>query len=160
MPLWFVCETALVCQSRHTHTQGGLGQPLRLPLAVDGSKSPEGIPDDRAHAHFLIAMATATDPKVLDIVLGQVGLDPNDRAAFAVTLAPLTTDLAVIAGARLAGGTVDRLSQQQRTAIERARGRVRDALTATGRDRIEAYVQTACQAANQDLSWLHAIRQS
>lgn len=112
-----------------------------LSVAVDGARHPDAIPEERAYAHFLSAMATAS-AKVRDVALGQAGLDEHERAAFAVALGSLGTELAQIAVEARTTKSFVRFQEQQRIAFQNARVRVDAALTADAREGLNIYIDT------------------
>jgi hypothetical protein len=107
---------------------------------VDGAVTPEAIPDDRAYAHFLGAMASQPDPHAVAAALQQVGSSAADRARMQHALAALGADLAALADPSAAG----RPSAQddRRRAFERARASVGAALSPAGAAQLDTYVQT------------------
>jgi hypothetical protein len=117
-------------------------EPHRLVLAVDGVLTPEAIPDDRAWAHFLGAMASQADPSAVPGALRAVGLSAADAAAFRAAVAPLGSELANLAAQRKAGGPAAPLQQERDEAFARAHARVQLALTAAGAARLDTYVRT------------------
>lgn len=78
---------------------------LQLPVLVDGSKTPEQIPDQLAYRHFLVAVAEHRSPTPVEADrqrarLRPIGLADADHAAFRDLLAGLREQLDAIEQAR------------------------------------------------------------
>ena len=74
------------CPGQHTHHVS------ELPVLVDGSKTPEKIPDELAYHHFLTALATPQEAspeeqKRQEAQLLPLGLTPERRSQMIRTLA-------------------------------------------------------------------------
>lgn len=121
------------------HVQGAPTHALEL--AVDGATNPDAIPDERAYAHFLAAMASANSV-TRNATLAQAGLGGPDRVAFVAGLGSLKADLDAVTELRKTGASSDRVLQRQRAATEGARVRVQQMLSADGAQRLETYIRT------------------
>lgn len=125
---------------QHASHQPGTA-PVGLSLAVDGAINPELVPDDRAWAHFLGAMASA-DPKTRDVALKKVGFDSADRAAFGGALGSLGDELAAATAQRGANKPPEQVLQHEQMAVANARARLQHALSTAGRAQLDTYVHT------------------
>lgn len=102
--------------------------------------NPEAIPDERAYAHFLAAMASA-NTAARNAALARAGLDGPDRVAFIAGLGSLKADLEAVTQMRKSGDSPDRILQRQRAATEGARSRIQQMVSADGYQRLEAHMQ-------------------
>jgi hypothetical protein len=138
-------RTTAHLQQHAGHAPGTPAPPLSV--AVDGSVSPELIPDELAYSHFLRAMAASATGRGRGVALTQAGLAPGDRAAFVAALGTLGTELAALAEQRRAGGPSlspaawQELKSREDEAVAAARVRVDLALTAAGRARLDAHIR-------------------
>ena len=123
-----------------------------LPLAVDGAKTPERIPDHVAYRHFLMAAAEARDasPERLadrDARLARVGLSQRDTRSLVTALKTVREELNAVAAERLALGRAApaaqaaALKQREDDVMDGARARVRTFLSPEGRQRLERYLR-------------------
>ena len=122
-------------QAGHAHGAGPA-----LTLAIDGRSNPELISDERAYAHFLVAMAQ--NPQAMNAALRKAAVDPSDRVAFARALGSLKEELTSLENRRSAGGSAQRFLEDRGTALRNAHARVGFALSPTGYGRLDAYVRT------------------
>jgi hypothetical protein len=125
-----------------------------LPVAVDGSKTPELIPDTLAYYHFLMATAPADDEKPDDVdrrvaLLQKVGLGEADKTSFVLTLRGLKSELVALAADRRradeAGGadaTVFFRDQETRRVVD-SRAALEGSLSTEGYGLLETYIQTS-----------------
>jgi len=124
-----------------------------FPVAVDGSKTPDRIPDYLAYRHFIMITAvpaTASTRQVgrRDAFLARVNLSENDRAAYLNALAGVDEQLSQIAAERrhLSGTSADgsrfaTLKLSEDRVFDDAQTRVRSTLSAEGGKRLDAHIQ-------------------
>ncbi len=81
-----------------------------LPVLVDGSKTPDQIPDDLAYHHFILSVAEHQKPAQIELTrretrLRSVGLSAEDHARAISALAGLREKLDAIESARAENAT-------------------------------------------------------
>ncbi|MGH9241448.1 MAG: hypothetical protein ACRD3G_25655 [Vicinamibacterales bacterium] len=89
--------------SAHQHEATSNFQPL--PVAVDGAKTPEKIPDDVAYAHFLSVVALKSTPSRVELgrrkaILNSTGLHVSDAERIVTALAGVREQLAEVESQR------------------------------------------------------------
>jgi hypothetical protein len=128
-------------QAQHNdHTSNATGA-SGLALAIDGAINPELIPDDRAYAHYLKAMASVS-PQVRAGALMRAGLNESDRAQFADALSDLKGELEALSALRKTNAIPQKeLLQRQRLAETDARARVQGALSPRGMAQLDRYIR-------------------
>ncbi len=157
LPLPFVAPTPSESTDLHLHV-GKHQQPPPIvtastsvdfsnsPVIVDGSRTPDLIPDALAYRHFLISLAlsdTGAAQREIDrrdATLAQMALSAPDVASVVAALRGLKSDLDAVSDeiqqrvqSTLASETeLSALSGQQDTLIENAKVRLRGRLTADG----------------------------
>jgi hypothetical protein len=141
--------------SVEAHTRGQQAVAMnQLPVLVDGSKNPDGIPDETAYRHFIKSITISTKPAVADAArrdafLAAVGLSAGDRAASMNAVASVRQELDEIfarkmrlAAAPGADAQVQALTAQEHRALDAARSRLTDALSVEGKDSLDNYIRT------------------
>jgi hypothetical protein len=129
-----------------------------LPVAVDGARTPDRIPDDVAYRLFLTAMALPPEPsparfEAREAMLTRAGLSSEDRAAFVDGLEGLKQGLDEVSRQRNQFGANSQLSPDARTKyltlkaretelVVEARSRVERLLSSDGRTRLDAFIRT------------------
>jgi hypothetical protein len=123
---------------------------MGLPVLVDGSKTPDQIPDTLAYQHFFTAAAThpvATAPEqgrqAAQLLLLQ--LAPTDQQTLISGLASFQTQLDQIASAALLATTPDQIAglQTQRSAlVTKTLANLQQVLTSDGASKLDQYVKT------------------
>ena len=132
-------------------------QPLQLPVLVDGSKTPDKIPDDLAYHHFFLALAVPASPSAEDqarqlAFLAPVKLSPADQENLIGLLATFRTDLdpieqarakllAAAPGAGSAAALAD-LNTRENDLVTSTLAMVRASLTPDGVSRLDKYIKT------------------
>ncbi len=130
----------------------------QLPVAVDGARTPNLIPDELAYRHFLMAIAERADAPPQSIarrnaLIATIGLAPEDAQALISALAGLrekldsnyagteqaAADPSLSAAARSA--QVSALRASQAVALDQTAASLKTALTYEGWNRFDAYVQ-------------------
>jgi hypothetical protein len=134
-------------QHSHFHRPDGLRS---LPIAVDGAKTPERIPDAMAYAHFLAAIAEPLNAsperaRRRASMIARIGLTAADSSAIVGALAGVREQVNVIHEARSSTNppTSNELAsqtQEERILIE-ARERVYRALSSDGVKRLDRFVR-------------------
>jgi hypothetical protein len=135
----------------HSVTESRAAQPSDrdsfLPLTVDGSKTPELVPDRLAYYHFIIANAqraapTANDIRRREIRLGRLGLQKVDHLALVAALSGVQ-DALDRAEALGRGSSPDHAAAkaQKDAVLEATQARLESVLTADGTSRLDAFVQ-------------------
>jgi hypothetical protein len=137
-------------------TQGAGAAIGGLPIAVDGSKNPESIPDDVAYRHFLLAIAIHENPSQDELLrrstlVARVGLSKADHDAFVSALGSLREELDAVDQARTSLTAASPISafeevqMQERRLLDDAVARLRGVLSTEGRmkfdDHIRQYVK-------------------
>jgi hypothetical protein len=123
-----------------------------LPLAVDGEKNPERIPDSLAFRHFLSvtainATATKHERGVRDAALALVQLSAEDRTAYLSAIGPLRDELTSIEQRRQRAAHDDAKSlndlriEQGRLLDDRA-ARAMASLSTEGAERLRQHINT------------------
>lgn len=128
--------------------------PSGLTVAVDGSKTPDQIPDDLAYRHFILAIAEHKNPSTQEYQrrearLAPMGLSPSDHDASIAALAGLRETLdqiqvsrnAISPGDPTASSQFADLKSQEDAAIGIAVGLLRASLTLDGQARLGSYVR-------------------
>ncbi len=125
----------------------------RLPVVVDGAKTPDLIPDALAYQHFLKLASIPDAPtpeqqQVRESLLKRIGLADQDRKTFAATLVGVRTSLDALAasGAQsLTDSPAARAAQanvrlQEATLLDTVRGQLQSRLSADGWTRVSQFV--------------------
>ena len=129
-----------------------------LPVAVDGARTPDRIPDDVAYWLFLTGMALPPESSAdrlgaREAMLTRAGLSGEDRAAFVDGLEGLRQGLDEVSRLRNQFGPNSQLSPDARTKyltlkaretelVVEARSRVERLLSSDGRTRLDAFIRT------------------
>jgi hypothetical protein len=137
---------------RHgTESVGTPKEPRRveIPLAVDGAKNPELIPDDVAYRHFIsvtAATAAASEEEIRrrDAFVAQLELLPADRTSYLAALSNVREAL-IDTEQRLRvshsnSETVAELRRQRGRILDDAAARVLTSLSPDGVQRVEAHI--------------------
>jgi len=118
-----------------------------LPLAVDGSKNPEQVPDRIAYYHFIQshaqnAKATESDRRRLAIRLKHLGLSPEDYASLETLLSEVKPDLD-IANSMQRGASPDPVGAKlhRDRALDLARETLNNMLSLDGKARVTQFVR-------------------
>jgi hypothetical protein len=123
----------------------------KLPVAVDGSQTPEAIPLPLAYRHLLLSLA-ASDGSVgserRDRQFKAIGLSEDDRKAVEPLLATLRNTLEgldrtrrVLATHPASDATLNALQTQEHQALDAAQEQLRQLVTPRGADLVDAYVR-------------------
>ena len=125
-----------------------------LPIAVDGSKTPERIPDHIAYYHFITAVAKpahASAPQLAkrNAWLARVGLSQYDQDQLDQALSNVSDALGSVARSRkglsarsLAGAAaLAKLKTREQDILEGARARLQGSLSWEGAARVDRHVQ-------------------
>ncbi|MGO9093988.1 MAG: hypothetical protein ACLQGV_02100 [Bryobacteraceae bacterium] len=156
--------TVLACRvvcAQHVHPQSSSGATAQLPVLVDGSKTPDQIPDALAYQHYFMAVAAHPSPSAQeqsrqDAQLLPLQLSAADQQALILRLASFRTqldqlenNLANSANATPAPSTPSQLASpnaQQAALATAALAGLRQSLTPDGASRLDQYVQTRVKA--------------
>ena len=144
---------ALACQvlsAQHTHGMSASGSSNQLPVLVDGSKTPDQIPDNLAYHHFFSAVAAHTSPSAKEMArqnaqLLLLNLSAADRQGLVQALAVFRAALDPIEAALLAQPTaaqVASLQQQKDALLASTMTAIRTSLTPDGFGQLDQYVKT------------------
>jgi len=130
------------------------GQIEALPVAVDGAKNPERIPDAMAYRHFLRAIAIHVKPSQdelarQDMLIGRIGLSAGDRDALKSAMESVREQLDAIneERQRVSSGTqptpwsMAALRVQEQSLLDNSRVLVANSLSVDGAGRLDAHVQ-------------------
>ena len=160
----FIAAAILACGilfAQHTHPQASGASPLKLPILVDGSKTPDQIPDELAYQHFVKAVAAHPSPSAQEQARQSAQLLPlqlsaSDQQNLITTLAVFRTRLDQIeldAGqllsaapgpntpAQLAG-----LKTQESALLTNTLSDLRLSLSPEGTNHLDQYVRTHVKA--------------
>lgn len=130
---------------RHTHVAA-----TKLPLIVDGERTPDQIPDDVAYRHFVSVTAVPGAASPGDIhrrnsILSGVGLSPEDQAAYVSAASGVRDALNDIdyqmRNARDKAAVADELRAQKRVVLDSAAERIRSSLTVDGLARLQQHIK-------------------
>lgn len=127
----------------------------RLPVAIDGAKTPDSVPDRIARIHFVLANAEQDPPSSLDLVQrsslqADVGLDDVDTEALGLALRGVRDSLESIRVSRSAWLTTSNTSSQQAVRalklqedrlLDEAWLRLNASLSADGQDQLANYLR-------------------
>ena len=134
------------------------GSPMRLPVIVDGSKTPDQIPDELAYQHYLKAISAHPDPLPQErdrqaAQLNALNLSSSDRRALIAVLASLRTQLDLIENTRRSirpgpagAAQLSDLNIQENTLLTTALGNLRASMTLDGSYRLDQFVKTHVKA--------------
>lgn len=134
--------------------QAQASNPIKLSIIVDGSVTPEQIPDVLAYQHFLTTIAAHRSPSAQEQArqaaqVLPIGLSSADQQALIAGLTSLRDQLDAIESARAkitasgsAAAQLSDLNAQASAAVAKARTGLLQALTPDGVSRIDHYVQT------------------
>lgn len=121
-----------------------------LPLAVDGAKNPERIPDYLAFRHFLsVTAVSATAPEhergVRDAALALVQLSAEDRTAYLSAIGTLRDELTSIEQRRRLAGhddvrSLNDLRTEQGRLLDGRAARAMASLSTTGAERLRQHI--------------------
>jgi 2-methylisocitrate lyase-like PEP mutase family enzyme len=126
---------------------------MKLPVIVDGSITPEQIPDSLAYRHFFAAIAAHPFPAVTEQArqtaqLSQLNLPATDRQTLITGLASFRTQLDQIESARgavtpgpAAAAQLAALNTQTDNLVATTLQAVRRSLTVYGWNLLDAYVK-------------------
>ena len=142
----------LSCQlasGQHTHVQAVSGGPAKLPVLVDGAKTPDKIPDSLAYEHYFTALsvpatATAQDKDRQAAQLDNLQLALADRQTIVGGIATFRAQLDRIAYAAGPASTADdllALRAQKAALVNTTLSTLRQAMTAQGAARLDQYIQ-------------------
>lgn len=125
-----------------------------LPIAVDGAKAPELIPDKLAYYHFMIASAVPANSSADQLarrerVLNKAGLSKADRTAFELALGGLQDDLDRINASRSKlspaaanlNAILKALKYEEAGALDAALSRVGTSLSSEGVALLDSHIQ-------------------
>jgi hypothetical protein len=148
----------LSCQmasgQQHTHATAASNSPIHLPVLVDGSKTPEKIPDNLAYEHYFTALSVPQSPTAVDLdrqaaQLKALQLSAADRQALVNSMVAFRTQLDQIANAALPANTADQvlaLRTQKTTLVTTTVNNVRQMLSSDGANRLDQYIKTHVKA--------------
>jgi hypothetical protein len=127
---------------------------LAVRPTIDGSQTPELVPNDTAYRHFILAaavpsLATQGEISRRDGYLRLVGLTPVDTAAVVAALATVREEVEEIKGeqVRHTDGSVEsrqnlsELTRQRAAVLNAARLRLHSGLSADGRAKVDDFVR-------------------
>lgn len=141
--------------SSHQHGSAAAVQPL--PVAVDGAKTPERIPDEIAYAHFLSVLALTSAPSRAELgrrkaILNSTGLDASDAQRIVTALSGVREQLTEVESQRKqithdnfadvqSLALSASLRSRQQTILRDARYRVIGTLSADGMSILHEHIQ-------------------
>jgi hypothetical protein len=139
-----------VLWAQHTHNMSQSGSSNQLPVLVDGSKTPDKIPDNLAYQHFFAAVAAHPSPSAQELArqnaqLLPLNLSTADRQNLVQALAVFRTGLDPIGAALRSQPTPAQaasLRQQKDELLANARTALSSSLTADGLGKLDEYVKT------------------
>jgi hypothetical protein len=117
---------------------------------IDGSKTPELIPDELAYRHFIRATASSASAKDVErreVFLTQAGFSASDREAYRVAVGNVAEELKSVEQQRKTAGpsqSASSLAGFKRTedqAIAAAQNRIQGALSADGRAKLTNHIR-------------------
>lgn len=127
-----------------------------LPIDVEGSSTPDRIPDDVAYAHFVLegaipSRATPAEIARQKTLLAHVGLNAQDTSAAVTALKGVKEELDAIAAQAAAPSKTPlpdknrllELNAQRLRVLSGARSALLAALSVRGRAAVESYVRTS-----------------
>jgi hypothetical protein len=125
-----------------------------LPTLVDGSLTPEAIPDRLAYYHFIMATAITCDAAAKEVdrresLLREVGFSKRDHDSFIESLQDVRDRLDQVTIARKQWGVdttparaaLAMLKQQEKKILDGARSKIQMALTGEGLDRLDTHIR-------------------
>jgi hypothetical protein len=142
-------QFAPAIQAQNGHSNG---HSMSLPVAVDGAVNPEGISEDIAYRHFLMAVAVPDIPTSDQLarqaaLVDRIGLSATDRGAFLSALTGLRGRLDDLSGQakRLGTGPLetaghDSIRAETTQVLSEARAKVAERLGPDGRSRLHKHV--------------------
>ena len=155
----FAMAVCLACQTVSAqHAQHQAGAPIQLPVIVDGSITPDQIPDSLAYQHFLTAIAahpfaSAGEQARQAAQLSPLGLSPADRqtliaglASFRTQLDGIQSTLASVTPGPAAPAQLMDLRTQASSLVATTLQSIRQSLTADGVNSLDQYVKTHVKA--------------
>lgn len=131
---------------------------MQLPVLVDGSKTPEAIPDRLAYKHFLLAVAEPEHPSPDESArqaarLAPLALSPSDYSDFVHQLGVFKSQLDDIEARRLRiesdvslesssrESALLKLKAEQDSALTSILTALHDVMTADGASRLDRYIR-------------------
>ena len=124
--------------------------PLTLPVAADGSISPDSIPDHVAYRHFVLMAATTEVPSRIaadrfELLLGEIGLAAHDRALLRDIVAGLREQIdeldAQAAGLSARDPTLLNLRDERTSLLDATANTIREKLTDVGNSQLDQFIQ-------------------
>ncbi len=123
----------------------------QLPLTVDGSQTPQLIPDDLAYRHFILSVAEHTSPTPDDVKrrasrLRLIGISQADQNALIAALSGVREQLDAIDASRAStpptnSAALQQLLIQQTSILNNAQTAILSSVSAQGTTQLEAYIQ-------------------
>ena len=153
-------SSSLPIPTTHVHLatapSSGSGQfgPQSLPIAVDGAKTPEDIPDALAYQHFIMAATDSPttlqkrdDP--LEIFLSPIGLSETDQTALVDLLDSVRAQLFELNvqavgpshRAELTADAAHSLSLEKLLVVDDTRAAFKRVLSPGGRDQLDHHIR-------------------
>jgi hypothetical protein len=125
-----------------------------LPIAVDGSKTPENIPDHIAYHHFIMAVAKPAHASALQLAkrnawLARVGLSQHDLDQLETALSNVPEALDRVARdrkrasprSRAGAAALAKLKAQEKDILDGARWQLQGSLSWEGAARVDKHIQ-------------------
>ncbi len=149
----FLCLIAAAAPGAAQHA----GHLTELPVAVDGAKNPEKIPEDLAVQHFLLAFSAPASPSPVELKrqeaqLASLGLAPAERAVVKQELARFRQQWDELELQWERAGRQAQAEEQSRAVATIAAGRrglaasaisrIRGLLSAESGEKLERHIQT------------------
>lgn len=147
----------VVVGPRHLWSEVASSQALAprtlVPLAVDGAKTPELVPDDIAYYHFIMSAATTSNPSAEEVArrgraIDRILLSQADSAALIGALAGVREELDRISISRrqLLGSADDEsalqaLKTRESSTLDAARTRLTTVLSVSGLAKLDLFIQ-------------------
>lgn len=150
----FLAAAALTCgalSAQHSHKMSAApGSSNQLPVLVDGSKTPDQIPDNLAYQHFFASVSAHPSPSAQELArqnaqLLPLNLSAADQQSLVQALAAFRTGLDPIEAALLlqpAVAQVAALRQQKDTLLTNTMTNIKSSMTSDGFGRLDQYVKT------------------
>lgn len=131
--------------------------PHLLTVHVDGSRTPDRIPDDLAYEHFILAVSEHQSPSPIEsrrreAQLNPIGLSSADHDAFLFALSGVREELDAIQTARdavsltpgdsAAEARLKSLLTDQKQLIARSRAGLKGAISVDGQAKLDVYIRS------------------
>lgn len=151
-PHRYIVAVVLACpvlSAQHSHGTSQSGSPIQLKVVVDGSKTPDQIPDNLAYYHFFAAVSAHPFPTAQELgrqsaQLLALHLSEADQQSLVQALAVFRTGLDPLEAALRAQPTPAQaasLKQQKDSLLTSAMTDISSSLTSDGLGKLDQYIK-------------------